>query len=457
MYALTKRTPAALPIHVLTANSYKAWLKTQPALVQNWLADFKPVAGAQSLFPDAKGKRGAVVAITHDTPEMWDLAALPYALPEGTYRIIGKFPTVIANALALGWELGAYKFSRYKKPERKPAQLAWPEGTDAAEVTTIATAICRGRDLINTPAEDMGPAEIAATVQAVAKTHGAKVKIIVGESLLKQNFPLLHAVGRASPREPRMVELRWGNPKHPPVTLIGKGVCFDTGGLDLKPSSAMYLMKKDMGGAASALATAEMVMGLKLPLSLRLLIPTVDNAVSGNAFRPTDIFTARNGLTIEIGNTDAEGRLILADALAAAIEEKPDVVINFATLTGAARTALGTELPALFCNHDGLAAALITASQTAHDPLWRLPLEQRYKGELKARIADLNSAPNSPYGGAITAALFLEHFVGTTRWAHIDMMGWHLSPQPGRPDGGEPMAARTVLALMQKLAAGQKL
>ncbi len=454
MSALVKRATTTIPLLLLKSGAYQAWLKKQPVLVRNWLADFSGEAGTCSVLPDARGKRSQYLAIIHDTPQLWDCAALPVSLPVGTYRPIGKLTAAESTVIALGWELGAYRFTRYKKPERQTAKLLWPETANQKEVNAIATAINRGRDLINTPAEDMGPAEIAATVTALATEHKAKVTIIVGDDLLKQNYPLLHAVGRASPRAPRLIDLRWGEAKHPLVTLVGKGVCFDTGGLDLKPSSAMYLMKKDMGGAASALATAEMVMALRLPIRLRLLIPTVDNAVSGNAFRPSDVFRARNGLTIEIGNTDAEGRLILADALAAAIEEKPAMIVDFATLTGAARAALGTELPALFSNDETLAEALLTAGRTQHDPLWRMPLVAEYRKELKAKIADLNSAPNSSYGGAIMAALFLEFFVGHTPWAHIDMMGWHLGSKPGRPEGGEPMAARTVLTMLRQCFTG---
>lgn len=451
MSHLVKQAANSQALYVLPENAYARWLKAQPAATRHWLADFKPVAGAHSAFPDKVGKRGKRVAVIHDTAEIWDLAALPLSLPEGTYHIATPLAATDAEKLCLGWELGAYQFTRYKRADRKPARLVAPAGIDRARIGSLAAAVKRGRDLINTPAEDMGPAELAAAVQDVAQHHGAKVRVIIGDDLLKQNFPLIHAVGRASHRPPRLIDLHWGDTAHPHVTLVGKGVCFDTGGLDLKPSSAMYLMKKDMGGAASALATAEMIMAHRLPVYLRLLIPTADNAVNGNAFRPTDIFKARNGLTIEIGNTDAEGRLLLADALAAAIEEKPGMIVDFATLTGAARTALGTALPALFCNDDLLAEALLKAGTAQQDRLWRLPLEASYRGELKAKIADLNSAPNSAYAGAITAALFLEYFVGKTRWAHIDMMGWNLGSRPGRPEGGEPMTARAVFNLMQNL------
>lgn len=449
MHAVIQRAAKALPVFCVAAGQYAAWLKQQPAPTRNGLIGLKGDPGAFRQLPDAQGKPGKVVAVTHDIPDIWDLAALPLGLPEGNYRLADALPPEQTTMLALGWELGAYQFTRYKNPSRQPAKLLWPEGADRAYATAVAVAVNRGRDLINTPAEDMGPQELAAAVREVGKVYGAQLHEIVGDKLLKENYPLLHAVGRASHRPPRLVELRWGKPRDPLVVLVGKGVCFDTGGLDLKPSSAMYLMKKDMGGAATALAVAEMVMALRLPVRLRLLIPTVENAVSGNAYRPSDVYRARNGLSVEIGNTDAEGRLILADALAAAVEgEKPTCLIDFATLTGAARTALGTELPALFANDDALAEALQAAGRVQKDPMWRMPLVREYKTQLQTRIADLNSAPNSPYAGAITAALFLEHFVGKTPWAHIDLMGWHLSGKPGRPEGGEPMTARAVLAML---------
>ena len=451
MECFASRAAGALPLFALNGKEYGAWLKRQPALVRHALADFKPEAGSFRRLPDARGKLNRALVIIHDTPQLWDLAALPLGLPEGTYKLVTALPPDAATLLSLGWALGSYQFTRYRKPPRAAAKLVWPEGADKTAVLAQATAIARGRDLITTPAEDMGPAELVAAVQEVGKAHKARARLILGDTLLKENFPLVHVVGRASSRAPRLVELRWGETKHPRVTLVGKGVCFDTGGLDIKPSSGMLLMKKDMGGAASALAAAEMVMAAKLPVQLRLLIPAVENAISGNAFRPSDVFKARNGMTVEIGNTDAEGRLILADALAAAAEEKPDLLLDFATLTGAARTALGTELPALFCNDDDLATKILAAGKTAHDPLWRLPLEESYKSLLQTRIADINSAPGTPYAGAITAALFLQYFAGKTRWAHIDMMGWHLGSKPGRPEGGEPMAARAVFALIKEM------
>ncbi|MGB4102348.1 MAG: leucyl aminopeptidase family protein [Alphaproteobacteria bacterium] len=451
MHAIVPRAAKATPIDCVSVGKYPSWLKQQPVSVRNMLAGLAPKAGVFRSLTDAQGRLSKIIVITRDVTDIWDLAALPLSVAEGNYRLTTPMPPEQATLCALGWELGAYQFTRYKKPGRKPAQLLWPAGADRAYVSTVAEAVARARDLINTPAEDMGPQELAAEVRTVGQAHGAQFHEIVGDRLLKENYPLLHAVGRASHRPPRLIELRWGKARDPLVTLVGKGVCFDTGGLDIKPSSAMYLMKKDMGGAATALAVAEMVMALRLPIRLRLLIPAVENAISGNAYRPSDVFRARNGLTVEIGNTDAEGRLILADALAAATEsDRPACLIDFATLTGAARTALGTELPALFANDDLLAEALLAAGRGQSDPMWRLPLAEEYKVQLQTRIADLNSAPNSPYAGAITAALFLEYFVGKTPWAHIDLMGWHLVGKPGRPEGGAPMTARAVLAMLSE-------
>ena len=441
---LIARAPKdAVKLWLVTEKNFASWLSSQPAGVARWtkLHDFKAKTGTFCVLPDEKGAPLGVVAGLSDPASIWDIADFSKRLPAGTYRVEGKFP----DALALGWALGAYRFDRYKKSDKPLAKLV--VGHDAVR-EHILEAITLARDLINTPAEDMGPEELANAIVKIGKTYGATVTQIIGNDLLKKNYPAIHAVGRASVRAPRLVDLTWGNPKHRRVTLVGKGVCFDTGGLDLKPSSAMYLMKKDMAGAASALAVAHMIMAAKLPVRLRLLIPAVENAVAGNAFRPSDIIKMRNGLTVEIGNTDAEGRLVLADALAEAVTDKPDMLIDFSTLTGAARTALGTELPALFCNEDKLADALIQAGRATEDPIWRLPLHEPYKKLRDSPVADLNSAPNTPYAGAITAALFLQRFVPSGAWIHLDMMAWNLSSKAGRPEGGEAMAVRAVFNLI---------
>ncbi|MGD9650711.1 MAG: M17 family metallopeptidase, partial [Dongiaceae bacterium] len=347
--------------------------------------------------------------------------------------------------LALGWALAQYQFDRYKKSTPRRAKLAWPKGVDRAKITALAESIFMARDLINTPANDMGPENLAAAAKKVAKENRAAYKEIIGGQLLKNNYPLIHAVGKASSQAPRLVDISFGPAKAPKVTLVGKGVCFDTGGLDLKNADGMKLMKKDMGGGALALGLFDALVKSKLPIRLRLLLPIVENSVAGNAFRPLDIIPSRKGLNVEIGNTDAEGRLILADALTEADQEKPDLLIDFATLTGAARIALGAEIPAVFSNRQNLAIDLASKAMEIYDPLWPLPLWNNYRKMLKSKFADLNNAPEGGYGGAITAALFLQEFVSKkTPWIHIDTMAWNQSDSPGRPLGGEAMGLRAV-------------
>ena len=443
---------SAFSIISLTERDFTKWFKAQPAMVaiQLKLHDFAAKPGSSCLIMSAKGELDRVVAGISDPVSLWDIAALADRLPEGTYRLDGNLTSAEEEKLALGWLLQAYRYGRYKKQTQPKAKLALSHGADPGRVTAMASAMTLARDLINTPAEDMGPAELAAAALTVAKAHKAKVTQIIGDDLLKQNFPAIHRVGRAAAQAPRLIDLQWGQAKHPKITLVGKGVCFDTGGLDIKPSSAMFLMKKDMGGAAVVLGLAQLIMALKLPVRLRVLIPAVENAISGNAFRPSDVITMRNGKTVEVGNTDAEGRLILADCLALASEEKPDLLIDFSTLTGAARTAVGTEISALFSNDDRVAADLAQAGLQTEDPIWRLPLHAAYNRMLDSRIADLNSAPNSPYAGAITAALFMQNFVrADIPWAHFDFMAWNLSSKPGRPEGGEAMALRAVFQYLE--------
>ena len=375
--------------------------------------------------------------------------SLPGALPPGTYRLEGAgFDRAEA---ALAWALGGYRFTRYRPAGatgRDLPRLVASEGVDAEAVSRIAAAVALGRDLVNTPANDLGPAEIEAAARALAERHGAAVTVVSGDALARE-FPLVHAVGAASPRAPRLIDLTWGEANAPRVTLVGKGVAFDTGGLDIKPSAGMLLMKKDMGGAAAALAAAAMVMGARLPVRLRVVIPAVENAVSGNAFRPGDVLRSRAGLTVEIGNTDAEGRLILADALALADAETPDLLVDFATLTGAARVALGPDLPAFFTEDETLAEAVAAAGRAAFDPVWRLPLHAPYASLLDSKVADLNNAPGGPFAGAITAALFLRRFAPATKaHVHFDLYGWNPSTKPGRPEGGEVQTARLVYALL---------
>ena len=336
------------------------------------------------------------------------------------------------------------------------AKLVVPKNADPLLAESLADAVHLVRDLINTPANDMGPSGLAAAARKVARAHGAKVSVTIGDALLKKNYPLVHAVGRASSDAPRLIDLRWGG-KGPKVTLVGKGVCFDSGGLDLKPASGMLLMKKDMGGGAHVLGLADMIMGAKLPLRLRVLVPAVENAVSGDAFRPLDVLKTRKGLTVEVGNTDAEGRLVLGDALSEAARENPDLIVDFATLTGAARVALGTEVPAFFTDRDSLADALMRHAARESDPLWRLPLHKPYRRLLDSKVADLNNVSSGSFGGAITAALFLAEFVGSEApWVHFDLMAWNLSDRPGRPQGGEAMGLRAVYGVVAELAAKRK-
>jgi leucyl aminopeptidase len=455
---LTRRAAGKpIPITPVTAQQLKVWLKAQRASVRKWVegVGFEAKPGNNALVPGADGAPGRVLVGVEAKPDIWSYGALPKTLPHGTYRIDGKLAPAAATRAALGWALGGYAFARYKK-QPEVARLVWPDGADRAAVERMAAAAFLVRDLVNTPAEDMGPAELAAAAQAVARAHDAKLKVIVGDDLLKANFPLVHAVGRASVRAPRLVDLRWGS-RGPRITLVGKGVCFDSGGLDLKPAQGMLLMKKDMGGAAHMLALAQMIMEAGLPVRLRVLVPAVENSVAGNAFRPLDVVRSRKGMTVEIGNTDAEGRLILCDALAEACTDEPDLIVDCATLTGAARVALGPELPVLFSNHDGTAEALLRCGIEEDDPLWRLPLHKPYRRMLDSKVADINNVSESSFAGAITAALFLSEFVEPTiPWVHIDMMAWNPSARPGRPEGGEAQGLRSLYALIAEKAASAK-
>jgi leucyl aminopeptidase len=390
------------------------------------------------------------VALGVEGDELYALAALPLTLPPGDYAL-AKGPVALdPERAALGFALGAYQYSRYRKPKREPARLQLPAGVERRRFESLLAACYRVRDLVNTPSEDCGPEQLAAAVRTLAERHGARVREWIGEDLLRENFPAIHAVGRGSVRAPRLIELTWGNEERPRLTLVGKGVCFDTGGLDLKPADGMRAMKKDMGGAAHAIALADMVMRARLPVRLTLLIPAVENAIAGNAYRPGEVIRTRAGLTVEVDNTDAEGRLVLCDALAYAVEQKPDTIVDFATLTGAARVALGPELPAMFCNRDELAAGAMAAARAEQDPLWQLPLWQPYTSMLDSRIADLANGGVSRQAGAITAALFLQQFVPHfTPWLHLDVYAWNDSDRPGRPQGGEAQGLRAIFSALR--------
>ncbi len=412
---------------------------------------FDGETGGHCLLPGPEGELEAVLMAYDPDGLPWNFAELAAALPAGDYRLKGGLDPWTAGQMVLGWLLGHYRFGRYKEQKQSKTRLVWPDGVDRAEILRLAQAVSQARDLINTPAEDMGPSALAAAAAEVGKAYGAEVEQIVGADLLKRNFPMVHTVGRAAADPPRLVALRWsGSASGPHLALIGKGVCFDSGGLDIKSAEGMKLMKKDMGGAAHALALARLVMDAGLPLRLTLVLPIVENAISGNAFRPLDILKARNGTSVEVGNTDAEGRLILADALAYAAEQKPDLMMDFATLTGAARVALGTEVPALFSSDEAVAEAWLAAGRKIKDPVWRLPLHADYRALLESRIADIHSTGEGGFGGAITAALFLQHFVPKgMAWTHLDLMAWNSRARPGRPIGGEAMGLRSAYAMLK--------
>ena len=442
----------AIPLRLVRRDALESVLEGAPERIRAWLTTtgFKADAGSVALVPGPDGDLAEAWVGVPAKLDLWSLAPAAEKLPAQAYRLDGGADPADATRLAIGWSLALYRFTRYKDSSRDLPRLVLPAGADAAEVARQVAATTLVRDLVNTPAEDMGPPELASAAQALAAEFGAGCQVIVGDELLAQNWPLVHAVGRAAAKPPRLIDLTWGDPSHPLVALVGKGVCFDSGGLDIKPSSGMLLMKKDMGGAAHALGVARLVMSAGLKVRLRVLIPAVENAVSGNAFRPMDIIRSRKGLTVEIGNTDAEGRLVLADALAEADREKPALLLDFATLTGAARTALGPDLPALFCNEDALAADYLAAADAAEDPLWRLPLWHGYRKAVDGKIADITNAPPG-LAGAVTAALFLERFVSAgTPWAHLDLYAWNPTARPGRPEGGEALGMRAAFALLRR-------
>jgi leucyl aminopeptidase len=416
-------------------------------------AGFEPRPGNHLLVPGANSKLGGVLFGLENpkTPQKdrFRPGKLADILPAGTYRFANSPHD--ARLAALAFALGSYRFTRYRKTEDKVVRLEIPGGVDAAELTRTVEAASLARDLINTPANDMGPAELEQAARDVAARHGAKISAIVGDDLLAQNFPLIHAVGRAAAGAPRLIDMTWGDPTAPKVTLVGKGVCFDSGGLDIKSDSAMLIMKKDLGGAANVLALAQMVMDAKLKLRLRVLIPAVENAISGSAMRPLDIYRSRKGITVEVGNTDAEGRLILADALALADEDAPELLIDMGTLTGAARVALGPELPPFYTDDEALAVKLAQHAAAENDPLWRLPLWRPYAAMLDSKTADINNVSSSSFAGSITCALFMQRFVEAAKaWLHLDIYAWTPSAKPGRPEGGECQAARALYALLKE-------
>ena len=449
---------AVCPLHVVAESALDGWLDSRPEEVVTWVkANGFTGAIGQALVVPGEGNRPLLALAGFGTEATrrrgrFHLAAAAAKLPKGVYRIADGLDDDEAATEALGWLLGGYRFSRYRKATPQGARLVAPDTVDAATLEAIAAGEALTRDLINTPASDMGPPDLEAAARSLAKQHGAAIEVTTGEALLEANLPMIHTVGRAADRAPRLIDLRWGD-AGPRLTLVGKGVCFDTGGLNIKPASSMGLMKKDMGGAAAVLGLAHMIMATGRKLRLRVLIPAVENSISGNAYRPQDILTSRKGLTVEINNTDAEGRLVLADALALADEEKPDRIVSMATLTGAARVAVGPDLAPYYCDDSGFATALEAGAASVADPVWRMPFHAPYESMIEPGIADLDNAPSGGFAGSITAALFLRRFVTDSPYAHFDIYGWQPSDAPARPKGGVGQGTRALLAALDGIVA----
>lgn len=454
--------PQAGDLWLITHADLPSWLEGQEPSVRSWLdaTGFKADRHQLALIPGPDGRLGSAALGLGPLPDLaaldvWHVAALPERLPPGTrWRIAGPdVAAEVATTVALGWAQGSYRFDTYKSvppggEARGRARLQAPPQADLARVEALAAATALARDCVNTPAADMTPARLAEVALEVAREGGARGEVIMGAPL-EAGFPAIHAVGQASSVAPRLVDFTWGDPAHPRLTLVGKGVCFDTGGLDIKPAAGMALMKKDMGGAACTLALARLVMGTKLPVRLRVLIPAVENAISGSAYRPGDVIRTRKGITVEVGNTDAEGRLVLCDALALAEEDEPDLLVDLATLTGAARIALGPDLPAVFGQRQETVDALLRHGRAVADPLWQLPLWGGYDDDIASKVADVNNASPAPFAGAIIGALFLRRFVAPARdWLHVDLYAWNPKERPGRPVGGEAHAVRALHAML---------
>lgn len=453
--AFADKTDAAIPVHVVDADDLDIALGKLSDVGRAWAAAQGFAAGlGETLLVPANDGTVAQVLVGYGTATKrgrgrFHLGAVAKSLPRGIYQLASGLEGPQLEEAALAWLLAGYTFDRYRKPATPIAELVAPDELDAARVAIIAQGEALTRDLINTPAADMGPDELEQATRRVAADFGASINVITGDDLLPSNFPMIHAVGRASTRAPRLLDMRWGT-AGPQLTLVGKGVCFDTGGLNLKPGASMGLMKKDMGGAATVLGLAQMIMALNMPLRLRVLIPAVENSVDGNAFRPQDILTSRKGLTVEINNTDAEGRLVLADALTLSDEDDPDLVISMATLTGAARVAVGPDLSPFYTDNDDYAAILMASAQAVADPVWRMPFHDPYEALIEPGIADLDNAPKGGFAGSITAALFLRRFVDSP-YIHFDIYGWQPSAAPSRPKGGVGMGARAVLDALPKM------
>lgn len=447
----------AIRISLVTESGLGAWLGAQPPAARAWAAamGFKGERQKVLVVPGTQGEVACVALgvgnlADHSNLSLWHTAPLPDRLPAGVYAFADRLDLRAGTQAALGWAAGAYRFERYRKGSPKAdASLVWPDQCDRHYVESAAHALGWAKDLINTPANDMSPAQLANEAARMAERYGAAHEILVGEELLKRNYPAVHAVGRASMVPPHLIDVRWGQSDHPLVTLVGKGVCFDSGGLDVKPAAGMQLMKKDMGGAACVLAVAQMIMESALPVRLRVLVPAVENSISGSAYRPGDILRTRKGLSVEIGNTDAEGRLVLCDCLAEADATGSDVIVDLATLTGAARVALGPELPAAYSSDAGLLSDFVKIADAEHDPVWPMPLWAGYEDEFASKVADLNNVSATSYAGSVIAALFLKRFVTECpRWLHIDLFAWNAKERPGRPVGAEAQCVRAVHAYL---------
>lgn len=443
----------ATPVAIVSKSSFTRYKNKLSKAQVKWLEqnEFCARAGNLCSIPATDGSIEKFICGVSNITDPFAIADLPTRLPEGVYTLEGGGVKTNLETLAIGWGLGAYQFNRYKEAPRKPARLKLPNSANYPRIQEMVASTHRVRDLINTPAEDMMPQHLSAVVAEIAQTHAGQFQEIVGDELLAANYPCIHIVGRASVHPPRLIELTWGNKKHPTVTLVGKGISFDSGGLDIKPAAGMRSMKKDMGGAAQAIGLAQMIMALELPVRLRLLVAAAENAISANSFRPGDIIQTRSGITVEVDNTDAEGRLVLCDALTEACEEKPDLLIDFATLTGAARVAVGTEISAFFSNDRELASQIFEAGETVYDPTWELPLHKCYRSYLKSHVADMQNSASTPFGGATTAALYLQSFVDDNiSWAHFDIMAWNNRSRVGRPIGGEAMGVRAMFEVLEK-------
>lgn len=443
----------AIPIHPIAEKELTTWLTSQALRVQNWAIaiNFKAKSGSIALLCDPEGHLEKILIGINSAQDWVLFGLLATSLPKGVYQV-DESKIQLGFSAFLAWGLASYQFAAYKKAQPLEAKLLLPpNGMDLNYLEAILRATYLVRDLINTPAQDMMPPDLEKAATSLAQQFNAQIKVLHADALLEAGYAAIHAVGRASIHAPRLIDLRWGDIQHPKVTLVGKGVCFDSGGLDIKNAANMATMKKDMAGAAHVLGLAHVIMALNLPISLRVLIPTVENAISGNAYRPGDILTTRKGITIEVTNTDAEGRLILCEALDEAARENPELLFDFASLTGAARVALGTEVAALFTPDDTLAAQLSIAGQEEYDPLWRLPIHMPYRKLMESKIADLVNSASAPFGGAITAAIFLKEFVPDgVSWAHFDIMAWNTSGKPAAPEGGEANALRAVARYLCK-------